>query len=428
VAVEQIPRRARKGRDWRAVLGPGLIAGASDDDPSGIATYSQAGAQLGFAISWTMLLTYPLMVAIQEISARIGRTTGRGIAANVRRHYPNWMLQTIVALVLIANTINIGADIGAMGDAVQELVGGPHLLYVVTIAVVSALLQIFITYVRYARVLKWLTLALFAYFATVMVVHVPWGEATRGLVVPTFSADPAFWTTVVAILGTTISPYLFFWQASQEVEDVRADPSARPLKRAPGQARREFERIRLDTAIGMAFSNLVALAIIITTAATLHAHGVTEIETSAQAASALRPLAGDFAFTIFALGIVGTGLLAVPVLAGSAAYALAEARKWPEGLGRKPRKAKAFYATIAVATLLGVLINVSPVSPIKALYWSAVINGVTAVPIMATMMHMTANKRVMGEFLVSDGLRVVGWCATAVMAVAVAAMIAGIGR
>jgi NRAMP (natural resistance-associated macrophage protein)-like metal ion transporter len=428
VAVEQLPRRAKKaGRSWRDVLGPGLIAGASDDDPSGIATYSQAGAQLGFAVSWTMLFSYPLMVAIQEVSARVGRTTGRGIAANIRRHYPNWMLQGIVILVLVANTINIGADIGAMGDAVTELIGGPQLLYVVAIAAISALLQIFVNYERYARILRWLTLALFAYFATVAVVHVPWGEVARGLFVPTLSTDPAFWTTVVAILGTTISPYLFFWQASQEVEEVRADPAAKPLVRAPSQAPREFERIRLDTAVGMALSNLVALAIIITTAATLHAHGVTQIETSAQAASALRPLAGDFAFVVFALGIIGTGLLAVPVLAGSAAYALAEARKWPEGLARKPQKAKAFYATIAAATLIGVLINFSPVSPIKALYWSAVINGVVAVPIMAMMMHMTANKRVMGDFPVSDGLRIVGWCATGVMALAVAGMVAGMG-
>ena len=428
MAVEHIPRRANKLGRWRTILGPGLIAGASDDDPSGIATYSQAGAQLGFAISWTMLFTYPLMVAIQEISARIGRTTGRGIAANVRRHYPDWMLQGIVVLVLVANTINIGADIGAMGDAVKELIGGPHLLYVIAIGTVSALLQIFVTYERYARVLRWLTVALFAYFGTLMMVQVPWGEVARGLLVPTFSADPAFWTTVVAILGTTISPYLFFWQASQEVEEVRAHPDAKPLVRAPAQAPREFERIRLDTAIGMALSNLVALAIIITTAATLHAHGVTEIESSAQAASALRPIAGDFAFAVFALGIIGTGLLAVPVLAGSAAYALAEARKWPEGLARKPQKAKAFYATIAIATLFGVLINASPINPIKALYWSAVINGVAAVPIMAMMMHMTANKRVMGDFPVSDGLRIVGWCATAVMAAAVAAMLVGIGR
>jgi len=429
VAVQEVQRRAKKSsRDWRSILGPGLIAGASDDDPSGIATYSQAGAQLGFAISWTMLFTYPLMVAIQEISARIGRTTGRGIAANIRRHYPNWMLQAIVVVVLIANTINIGADIGAMGDAVKELIGGPHFLYVVAIGVFSAVLQIFVTYERYARVLRLLTIALFAYFATLAMVRVPWGEAARGLFVPTFSTDPAFWTTVVAILGTTISPYLFFWQASQEVEEVRADPQAKPLVRAPAQAPIEFGRIRLDTLVGMAFSNLVALAIIITTAATLHAHGVTEIETSAQAASALRPLAGDFAFVVFALGIIGTGLLAVPVLAGSAAYALAEARKWPEGLARKPGRAKAFYATIAIATLVGILINVSPVSPIKALYWSAVINGVAAVPIMAMMMHMISSPGVMGKFPVPRWLRVAGWCATAVMGLAVVAMVVGMGR
>jgi NRAMP (natural resistance-associated macrophage protein)-like metal ion transporter len=428
--VQDASRRAGAGNKQRlaAILGPGLITGASDDDPSGIATYSQAGAQLGFAISWTMLLSYPLMVAIQEISARIGRTTGLGIAGNIRRHYPNWMLQGVVALVLTANTINIGADIGAMADAVKLLAGGPHLLYVIVFGAVSAALQIFVVYARYAAILRWLTVALFSYFGTVMVVRVPWGEAVHGLLVPTLSADPAFWTTVVAILGTTISPYLFFWQASQEVEDVRADPAAQPLVKAPSQAPRELDRIRLDTCVGMAFSNLVALAIIVTTAATLNAHGVTDIATSAQAASALRPVAGDFAFAVFALGIIGTGLLAVPVLAGSAAYALAEARKWPDGLARKPRKAKAFYATIAAATLIGVLINVSPVTPIKALYWSAVINGVAAAPIMAMMMHMTANRKMMGKFPVSHGLRAMGWCATAVMAVAVVAMIAGMLR
>src|SRR5262249_29520321 len=267
------------------------------------------------------LLSDRLMVAIREISARLGRPPGRGTAGNTRRHYSNWMLQSIVILVLIANTINIGADIGAMGDAVKELVGGPRLLYVVAIAALCALLQIFTSYERYARILRWLTLALFAYFATVAVVHVPWGEAARGFFVPTLSADPAFWTTVVAILGTTISPYLFFWQASQEVEEVRPDPAPQPVVRAPGHAPREFEAIRLDPGVGMVFSILVALPILIPTATTLHMHGTTEIETSAQAASALRPLAGEFAFVIFALGIIGTGLLAVPVLAGSAAYA-----------------------------------------------------------------------------------------------------------
>jgi NRAMP (natural resistance-associated macrophage protein)-like metal ion transporter len=405
------------------VLGPGLITGASDDDPSGIATYSQAGAQLGFSVTWTLLFTYPLMAAIQEISARIGRTTGEGIAANIRAHYSKSVLQAIVLLLLIANTVNIGADLGAMGDALGLLIGGPHLLYVVLFAVFCAALQIWVPYKSYALVLRWLTLALFSYFGTVLVVRIPWGEFVRGFFIPTFTRDAAFWTTVVAVLGTTISPYLFFWQASQEVEDNHRIKAREPLVRAPEQGKREFERIRLDTYIGMAFSNLVALAIMVTTAATLHVAGVTNIETSTQAAAALKPVAGHFAFTVFTLGILGTGLLAVPVLAGSAAYALAEARSWPEGLGRKPRKAVAFYTTIALATMIGAAINFSPIDPIKALYWSAVINGVVAVPVMAIMMAMTANPRIMGEFVVGGALRAVGWIATAVMAAAVVGMV-----
>jgi NRAMP (natural resistance-associated macrophage protein)-like metal ion transporter len=405
-----------------SVLGPGLITGASDDDPSGIATYSQAGAQFGFTVSWTMLFSYPLMVAIQQISARIGRTTGHGIAGNLRAHYPNWLLQTLVALLCLANVINIGADLGAMGDAVSLLIGGPHLLYVVLFGALCATLQIFMQYTRYVAVLKWLSLALFAYFGTVMVVHVPWGQVAWGLFVPTFSADGAFWTMVVAILGTTISPYLFFWQASQEVEDIKDVPERQPLVDAPRQAPDALQRIRLDTYVGMAFSNLVALAIIITTAATLHTAGITNIETSSQAAEALKPVAGSFAFAIFTLGIVGTGLLSVPVLAGSAAYALGEARKWPVGLGRQPTKAKAFYAAIAVATMIGAAVNFSPINPIKALYWSAVINGVVAVPVMVMMMLITANSRVMGRFTITGPLRAVGWTATLVMAAAVAGM------
>jgi Mn2+/Fe2+ NRAMP family transporter len=405
-----------------SIVGPGLVTGASDDDPSGIATYSQAGAQFGFAISWTMLFSYPLMVAIQQISARIGRTTGKGIAGNIRRHYAPWLLQSIVALLFIANTINIGADLGAMGDALELLIGGPQLIYVVSFGMICAILQVFMEYTRYVGVLKWLTLALFAYFGTVMVVGIPWVEAARGFLLPTFLPDAAFWTTVVAVLGTTISPYLFFWQASQEVEDIRSEPERKPLVRVPRQGPDAIERIRLDTVVGMAFSNLVALAIILTTAATLHVGGITNIETSAQAAEALRPLAGPFAFTLFALGIIGTGLLAVPVLAGSAAYAVGEAREWPVGLGRKPKQAKAFYATLTIATMVGVVLNFSPINPIRALYWSAVINGVVAVPVMIIMMHMTTNPKVMGKFPVGDGLRSVGWIATAVMAAAAVAM------
>jgi NRAMP (natural resistance-associated macrophage protein)-like metal ion transporter len=405
------------------VLGPGLITGASDDDPSGIATYSQAGAQLGFSVTWTLLFTYPLMTAIQEISARIGRTTGKGIAANIRIHYPAWVLQAIVLLLLAANTVNIGADLGAMGDALGLLIGGPHLLYVVLFGAFCAALQIYVPYKAYASGLRWLTLALFCYFGTVLVVRIPWGEFARGFFIPTFTRDAAFWTTVVALLGTTISPYLFFWQASQEVEDNDRSASREPLVEAPEQGKRELARIRIDTYIGMAFSNLVALAIMVTTAATLHATGVTNIETSTQAAKALEPVAGHFAFTVFTLGIVGTGLLAVPVLAGSGAYALAEAHGWPEGLARKPRKAVAFYTTIALAILVGALINFSPINPIKALYWSAVINGVVAVPVMAIMMMMTANRKIMGQFVVAGALRVVGWTATAVMAAAVVGMV-----
>jgi NRAMP (natural resistance-associated macrophage protein)-like metal ion transporter len=403
-------------------LGPGLITGASDDDPSGIATYSQAGAQFGFAISWTMLFSYPLMAAIQQISARIGRTTGKGIAGNIRQHYPARLLQSIVALLFIANAINIGADLGAMGDALTLLIGGPALSYVILFGAICAALQIFMKYARYVAVLKWLTLALFAYFGTIMVVKIPWAEAARGFFIPTFLPDAAFWTTVVAVLGTTISPYLFFWQASQEVEDIRAARDRKPLIKAPNQGPDAVERIRLDTLIGMAFSNLVALAIIFTTAATLHSNGITNVETSAQAAEALRPVAGAFAFTLFAVGIIGTGLLAVPVLAGSAAYAVGEARKWPVGLGRKPEKAKAFYVTLTIATMIGVALNFSPINPIRALYWSAVINGVVAVPVMMIMMHMTANPKVMGQFTINGGLRSAGWLATAVMAAAALAM------
>jgi len=412
---------AGKSRFLR-VLGPGLITGASDDDPSGIATYSQAGAQFGFSITWTMLFSYPLMSVIQEISGRIGRTTGIGLAGNIRKHYPNWLLQSLVAALFLANTINIGADLGAMADVVKLLIGGPRLIYVLLFGFACAALQIFMRYKSYVSVLRWLTLALFAYFGTVLVVRIPWAEAAQGFFIPTFSSDLTFWTTVVAILGTTISPYLFFWQASQEAEDTKEEAERKPLLKAPRQGDDAIERIRLDTYVGMGFSNLVALAIMVTTAATLHGAGVTNIESSAQAAEALKPVAGDLAFTIFALGIVGTGLLAVPVLAGSAAYAVGEARKWPVGLARRPLQAKAFYATVALATLIGALINFSPINPIKALYWSAVLNGIVAVPVMAIMMLISVNPKIMGKFTIGGAMRVMGWTATAVMGGAVLAM------
>lgn len=405
------------------VLGPGLITGASDDDPSGIGTYSQAGAQLGFGISWTMVFTYPLMVAIQEISARVGRVTGRGLAGNICRHYPSWLLHSIVVLLFAANAVNIGADLGAMADAMRLLIGGPTTAYTVIFAVICVTAQIFVQYARYVRVLKWLCLSLFAYVAALAAVRVPWGEALKGIFVPAIAWNQDYLTTLVAIAGTTISPYLFFWQAAEEAEDVRVKPERAPLIRAWRQAPSAFARIRADTLAGMLFSNVIAVSIIIMTAATLHSKGVTNIETSAQAAEALKPIAGEFASLIFTIGIIGTGLLAIPVLAGSAAYAIAEGRRWPVGLARQPKEAWAFYFSLVVATLIGAGLNFTPINPIKALYWSAVINGVVAVPVMVILMLMTAERRIMGEFTIVGWLRALGWLSTAVMAACVGGMV-----
>lgn len=412
-------------RSFLKTLGPGLVTGASDDDPSGIGTYSQAGAQLGYGIGWTMLLTFPLMVAIQEISARVGRVTGRGIAGNVCRHYPAWVLNIIVALLFIANTINIAADLAAMGDALKLLIGGPGFLYVLVFGITSVVAQIFLDYKRYSAVLKWLTLSLFAYVAALLFAKVSWGDAVRGIAVPQIQWTSAFLTTLVAILGTTISPYLFFWQASQEAEDQRVDVKKQPLAEKHYGARKEFHRIRADTVVGMAFSNLIAISIIITAAATLNAAGKTDIETSAQAAEALRPIAGAFAEFVFALGIIGTGLLAIPVLAGSAAYAIGEGRKWTVGLARKPREAAAFYGVLALSAGIGIVLNFTPISPISALYWSAVINGVLAVPVMVLLMIMVRRGDVMNKFVITGPLYWLGWLSTVVMAVCVVAM--GVG-
>lgn len=406
------------------VLGPGLITGASDDDPSGIATYSQAGAQFGYGLTWAMLFVYPLMAAVQMISARVGRTTGHGIAGVLRRHYPAWLLQAIVLLLLVANTINLGADLGAMADAVNLLLPGPDWLYILLFAAVCTYMQVFLQYTQYEAVLKWLTLALFAYFAALVTVRIGWGDLALHLFLPHLEWRTEYLTTLVAVFGTTISPYLLFWQSAEEVEDLHAFPHRKALRRAPRQGQAALHRIEIDTLVGMAFANSVALAIMVTTAGTLHRNGITDIQTSAQAAEALRPIAGEFAFVVFSLGIIGTGLLAVPVLAGSAAYAVGEARKWPVGFDRRPQEAKAFYGTVALATLVGMMINFTGINPIKALYWTAVLNGVIAVPLMVVMMLIAARQDIMGRFPVRGWLRGLGWTATAVMGLAVVAMLA----
>src|SRR3984957_11027001 len=405
-------------------LGPGIVTGAADDDPSGIATYSQIGAQFGFTMLWTMLFSYPLMAGIQEISAWIGRVTGVGLAGNIRRHYSAAILYPLVGLLLIANVINLGADLGAMGAALQLVAGGPALLYTVAFGVISVIGAVALPYRRYAKYLKWTTLILFVYAATALIVKFPLMPVIVGTFVPSLSFSNSYLTALTAVLGTTISPYLFFWQASVEVEEQRAAPREKPLKHAPRQAPAQLERMRGDTYLGMAFSNVIAFFIILDTAAVLHAHGITDIQTGAQAAEALRPLAGELAFLLFSLGIIGTGLIAIPVLAGSAAYALAEALEWPIGLDRTLRNAKGFYGILAGATLLGVALNFIGVNPIKALFWSAVINGVAAVPIMIVMMLMTSNRKITGGLRLPTPQRVIGWIATGARFAVAACMIA----
>jgi NRAMP (natural resistance-associated macrophage protein)-like metal ion transporter len=417
-----IPEKTARRPGLIKQLGPGLITGAADDDPSGIATYSQAGAQFGFGLLWTLVLTYPLMTAVQLVSARIGRVTDAGLARNMAKVLPRWAVTGLVLLLFVANTINIGADLAAMGAAAELVAGSGGHLFTAAFAIVSLLLQIFVPYHRYAAILKWLTLVLLAYVALVLMVHVDWAAVGWGLVWPSVAGVGAV-TTIVAIFGTTISPYLFFWQSSQEVEEVDRDTAKHALNDAPDEAAGEFRRISFDTFSGMAVSNLVALAILFGTAATLHASGKTDIASAADAASALRPVAGQFAFLLFSLGIIGTGMLAIPVLAGSTAYAIGESRGWNTGLERKPLEAKGFYAVIAISTLLGIGIDWSPIDPIKALFWSAVINGVVAVPIMAAMMIVVSLKSTMGDYTAHKALLFFGWVATAVMAAAAVAMV-----
>jgi Mn2+/Fe2+ NRAMP family transporter len=405
-----------------ARLGPGLITGAADDDPSGIATYSQAGAQFGLDMLWTMPLAYPLMSAIQAMCAQIGRVTGEGLAANIKTAFPPIVLKGVVLLLLIANTLNIAADVAAMGEVAELVSGVDRHLMTLFFVLVTLLLQIFVPYHRYVFFLKWLTLSLLAYAAVLFTVHVPWGEVALRTVWPKLTLNFNTAAVIVGVFGTTISPYLFFWQASEEVEDMRAKRGAAPLLKDPKAAPAELRRIRWDTWSGMFVSDLAAYFIILATAVTLHVSGTTDIQTAAQAASALRPLAGEFAFLLFAIGILGVGLIGVPVLAGSAAYALAEAMGWKSGLERSPKNARGFYAVIAVSVLAGLVIQYSPISPMKALFWSAVINGVVAVPLMVVIILIASSKAVMGAFTSSRPIVALGWIGAAVMGLAAVLM------
>jgi len=419
----------QKAKAFVRRLGPGLITGAADDDPSGIATYSQAGSQFRFALVWTLLITTPLMIGIQMLSARIGWVTGEGLAANINKMCPRWLTTALVCLLVVANTINIAADIGAMGEAARLLVGGPLPLYVLGFGAFCIAMQVFFSYESTVRILKWLTLALFAYVAVILSVQVPWRQAINESLhpwsfLPRNTSLKEYAAMVVAVLGTTISPYLFFWQASQEVEDNHRRPQAQALRQHPEYAAEHLSRIKADTMVGMTFSNVIALCIVVATAVTLNAQGITSIQTSSQAAEALRPVAGEFAFAIFALGIIGTGLLAVPVLAGSAAYAVSELYGWKAGLSQGFHEARGFYLIIMAATGIGTVMGYLEVDPIQSLVWSAIVNGVISVPIMAVLMWIGQSQRLMGDHTITLRHRFFGWAATGLMTVAVVVMLA----
>jgi NRAMP (natural resistance-associated macrophage protein)-like metal ion transporter len=406
-----------------ARVGPGLITGAADDDPSGIATYSQAGAQFGLNMLWTMLVSYPLMAAVQSLCARIGRVTGKGLAVNIKQAFPAWVLYGAVGLLLVANTINIAADVATMGDVLALMIGGNRHLLTVALVAVSLTAQVFVPYHSYVKFLKWLTLSLLSYAAVLFTVHVPWAQVALRTVAPKLAFDAATATVVVGVFGTTISPYLFFWQCSEEVEDLRAGRGDRALIEDAAAAPRELRRIRWDTWSGMLYSNLTAFFIILATAVTLHVAGVTDIQSASQAAEALRPLAGDFAFYLFALGILGVGAVGVPVLAGSAAYAIAEAMGWPGGLEARAQDARGFYGVIAASMIAGLVLGFTPINPIKALFYSAVINGVVAVPLTVLILLLAMRPAVLGAYTASRSSLLLGWMTVLLMACASVGML-----
>lgn len=413
-------------------LGPGLITGAADDDPSGLATYSQAGAQFGAGMLWVLAFTTPLMVGIQMVSARIGWMTGQGLAANIAKIMPRSLTLILVSLLVIANTLNIAADLAAMGESLQLILSTDtkHSRhgYAALFGILCAILPIWLNYEKMVSVLKWLTLTLLAYVAVVFMLHINWETVLISTLIPKLQTNNNYWMMIVAVLGTTISPYLFFWQASQEAQlrqtnDLMQDLLNETVAQSQRFMKEHLSRIKLDTVVGMLFSNIVAFCVMLATAMTLHQQGITDIQTTKQAAEALRPIAGEFAFTLFALGVIGTGMLAMPVLAGSAAYAVADIFEWRSGLDHTLQEAKGFYMVLICATAVGVLINFTAIDPINALIWSAVTNGVIAVPIMAMMLWVGTNKNILGQYTLNKFHTILGWFATFIMFSAVLAMV-----
>lgn len=402
-------------------LGPGLITGASDDDPSGIGTYTQAGAALGFATLWTAIVTLPLMVVVQHICAKIGMVSGRGLAGVLHRYYPRMLLYPVVIGLVIANTINAGTDIAAIAAAINMFVPVPISAMVIPIAVAIVILQVWGSYHLIVRVFKWLTLSLFAYVIAAFLARPDWPAVLQATFVPQFRFDSQYVTTIVAILGTTISPYLFFWEASEEVEEEKEE-GRNSIASRRGATDAEIKKEKIDTVVGMVFCNLVFYFVIVSAGATLHATGQMNIQSATEAAQALRPLAGNFATVLFGIGLIGAGLLAIPVLTGSAAYAVAETFNWPSGLNETPRHARKFYAVIAASTLVGVIIDFAGINPINALFWTAVINGVVAPPLLVVVMLVSNNKRVMGKRTNSLVTNIIGWAAAAIMFAAAGAM------
>jgi NRAMP (natural resistance-associated macrophage protein)-like metal ion transporter len=408
-------------------LGPGLITGASDDDPSGIGTYTQAGAALGFATLWTAIVTLPLMIVVQHICAKIGMCSGRGLAGVLRRYYSKWLLYPTVIGLVIANTINAGADIAAISAAINIFVPIPISVMVIPIALAIVALQVWGSYHLIVRVFKWLTLSLFAYVIAAFLAKPDWSAVFHATIVPQISFSSQYITTIVAILGTTISPYLFFWEASEEVEEEKSEGRAK-LSERKGATDAEIRKEKIDTIVGMLFCNVVFYFVILAAGATLHASGQTDIQSATEAAQALRPLAGDMATVLFAIGLIGAGLLAVPVLTGSAAFAVAETLGWPSGLDEKPRHAKKFYGFIALSTLVGVAIDFLGINPITALFWTAVINGVVAPPMLVVVMLVANNRRVMGSRTNGIATNIIGWLAAIIMFAAAIGMFATWGR